>query len=113
MLQSIPDLGRPSLSGNLQLDSHLGLTALSLLLLLVAPKISIKGQNLSSAVPGEPAGLGRDAETGKRPQSTRGLCRRPQSAVVSPAALPPPFAIAAAARLCLHMQTRKGRACDT
>lgn len=69
MLQSIPDLGHPSLSGNLQLDSHLGLTELSLLLLSLAPKISIKGQNLSSAVPGEPAGLGRDAETGKRPQS--------------------------------------------
>lgn len=86
LLQSIPDLGRPSLSGNLQLDSHLGLTELSLLLLSVAPKISIKGQNLSAAVAGEPAGLGRDAETGKRPQSARGLCWRPQSALVSPAA---------------------------
>lgn len=41
LLQSIPDAGHPGLSGNPSPNSHLGLKKLSLLLLSVAPEISI------------------------------------------------------------------------
>lgn len=77
LLRSIPDPGYPSLSGNLSPDSHLGLKKLSLLLLSVAPEISIskrdyREKHLLCCARGELVGWAarRGAvKTGKRPQN--------------------------------------------